>query len=470
MAQKSRKTNKEKNYMNKFTKITASIGPNSESKKVLKEMIQAGVNVCRLNFSHDTGDVQGAKIDMIRNISKELNTPVAILADLQGPKHRIGNFETEDHYPLKVGQKFTLDNDPTPGNSERVELPDSDVLGSLNVGDRVLLNDGKIELKVEKVSNSSVETTVVRGDEIWSRRGFNLPDTEVHTSVLTPKDREDLEYVLTKDPDWVAISFVQRAEDVSEVRDFITQRTSHPVRIVAKIERPNAVERISEIAMAADAIMIARGDLAVEMPFEQIPAISRRIIRECRHMNKPVIMATQMLGSMVEGEFPLRAEISDIAVAAYLRVDSTMTSEETTIGNNPVNVIETMSKILEYTEQDSIDNPYAWSRIENIPENAWSRSVASMAYLNKAVAIVVFASDINSVTQISCRRPDVPVIAICNEDVVANQLCLSRGVFPILDNKLFGQRDAFNAVHGFGINVGKVVIVDEEKISLRTLD
>ncbi|MDO4423663.1 MAG: pyruvate kinase [Pseudomonadota bacterium] len=456
--------------MKRFTKITASIGPNSEEREVLTRMISAGVNMCRLNFSHDTGDVQGRKIDMIREISAELNTPVAVMIDLQGPKHRIGNFETEDKYPLTIGQKFTFDTDPTPGNSSRVQLPDSDVLGSLSVGDRILLNDGKIEMRVEFASPDRVDATVVRGTEIWSRRGFNLPDTEIATSVLTKKDRADLEYAITKNPDWVAISFVQKPEDIAEVRDFITERTSHPIKIIAKIERPNAVARISDIAAIADGIMIARGDLAVEVPYAEVPAISRHIIRECRKMNKPVIVATQMLGSMVNSEFPTRAEITDVANTAYLRADSTMTSEETTIGMNPVNVIETMSNILSHADSDTIANPYDWSRVENVPENDWSRSVASMAYLNKASAIVVFARDTITATEISCRKPDIPVIAVCNEAVIANQLCLARGVFPIYDNELFGMRDAFNAARRFSINMGKLVIVDEERISLRTLD
>jgi pyruvate kinase len=344
------------------------------------------------------------------------------------------------------------------------------VLSSLNVGDRILLNDGKIEMRVDSVSADAVTATVIRGDEIWSRRGFNLPDTEIATSVLTPKDRKDLEYAITKKPDFVAISFVQKPEDIAEVRDFITERTSHPIKIIAKIERPNAVERIAEIAAAADGIMIARGDLAVEVPYAEVPAISRHIIRECRKMNKPVIVATQMLGSMVNSEFPTRAEITDVANAAYLRADSTMTSEETTIGINPLNAIETMSNILSYADGDAIANPYDWSRVENIPENDWSRSVASMAYLNKASAIVVFARDTVAVSEISCRKPDIPVIAVCNEAVIANQLCLLRGVFPIYDNELFGMRDGFNAARRFNINMGKLVIVDEEKISLRTLD
>ena len=456
--------------MTRFTKITASIGPSSESKEVLTNMIKAGVNVCRLNFSHDTGDIQGAKIDMIRSISAELGKPVAVLIDIQGPKHRIGIFETENHYPLKIGQKFILDSDPTPGNETRVQLPDSDVMRSLSVGDKILLNDGKIELRVDAVFDDKIETTVIRGDEIWSRRGFNLPDTDIDTEILTPKDKADLEYAITKNPDWVAVSFVQRAEDIAFVRDFIAQRTSHPIKIIAKIERPNAVQRIVDIATAADGIMIARGDLAVEMPFEQVPAISRQIIRECRKLNRPVIMATQMLSSMVHSEFPTRAEISDVANAAYLRTDATMTSEETTIGDDPVNVVDTMNKILTFSDMDTIANPYDWSRIENVPENDWSRSVSSMAYLNKVNAIVVFARDTDIAIQISCRRPDIPIIAVCGDQVVANQLALVRGIFPIYDNYLFGQRDAFNSVRQFGIGTGKLVIVDDDKISLRTLD
>ena len=454
----------------RFTKITASIGPKCEDKKTLKQMIAAGVNVCRLNFSHDTGAVQGKKIDMIRKISDELNTPVAVLIDLQGPKHRIGNFATEEKYPLNIGQKSTFDSDPTPGDGTRVNLPDADVMKSLNVGDRILLNDGKIEMTVDSVAPGKVVATVVRGDEIWSRRGFNLPDTEIDTSAMTDKDRMDLEYAITKNPDWVAISFVQRPEDVAEVRDFITARTSHPIKIIAKIERPNAVARISDIAAVADGIMIARGDLAVEVPFEQVPAISRHIIRECRKLNRPVIMATQMLGTMVASEFPTRAEISDVANAAYLRADSTMTSEETTMGINPVNVINTMDKILAYSDNDAIANPYDWSRVENIPENDWSRSVASMAYLNRAAAIVVFARDTNIAMQISCRKPDIPIIAVCSDTATANQLCMLRGVFPVFDTDLFAQRDAFNSAHKFGIRDGKIVIVDDDKISLRTLD
>lgn len=456
--------------MTRFTKITASIGPSCESEAVLRQMILGGVNMCRINFSHDVGDVQGQKIDAIRRISRDLDIPVGILVDLQGPKHRIGNFATEEKYPISVGQTFTFDSDPTPGNSERVYLPDGDVLNSLNVGERILLNDGKIEMRITDVQPGSARAVVVRGTEIWSRRGFNLPDTDVKTSVLTQKDRTDLEYALTKNPDWVAVSFVQRVEDIVEVRDFITERTSAPVKIMAKIERKNAVERISEIAAAADGVMIARGDLAVELPYEQVPAISRHIIRECRRLNRPVIMATQMLGSMVASEFPTRAEISDVANAAYLRVDSTMTSEETTIGANPLKVIETMDKILSYSDADTIENSGDWLRVENAPENDWSRSVSSMAFLNHAVAIIVFARETDSTIRVSARRPDVPIIAVCDDELVANQLCLSRGVMSVYTPDLFAMRDVSAIAHHMKIKSGKVVIVDGDDVSLRDLD
>ncbi|MDR1338366.1 MAG: pyruvate kinase [Rickettsiales bacterium] len=455
--------------MKRFTKITSSIGPASESQETLVKMIETGVDVCRLNFSHDTGAAQGRKIDIIREYSARTGRPVAVLADLQGPKHRIGNFETEDKYPIEPGQKFILDSDPTPGNSKRVQLPDMDVIKSLKAGDRVLLNDGKIELKVDKVGADSIETTVVRGNLIWSRRGFNLPDTEVSTSVLTHKDREDLEYVLTKNPDFVAISFVQKAQDVIDTREFIRARTDHPVKIVAKIERPNAVARIDEIIDASDAIMIARGDLAVEVPFEQVPAISRKIIRLCREKNRPVIMATQMLGSMVDSDFPTRSEISDIATAAYLHVDSTMTSEETTMSANPANVVATMSKILANADMDSIDNDQDWSDVEDVPENDWSLSVLTVAELNQASAIVVFTHDGRTATKVACRRPNMPIVAVCRECVVANQMCLLRGVMSTCDSALFDTKDAIEAARRFGIK-GNVVKVDGSKIILNTID
>ncbi len=455
--------------MHKYTKITASVGPKSESRTILTKMVRAGVNVFRINFSHDTGSTQGKKIDTIRDVARELKMPVAVMVDLQGPKHRIGNFATPDKYKLTIGQRFVFDSDETPGDSSRVCLPHPDVIASLHAGDRILLNDGKIEMRVDRAESTKIIATVVRGNEIWSRRGFNLPDTFVDTDVLTDKDRADLEYAITKNPDFVAVSFVQSADDIAYVRDFITARTAHKIKIIAKIERPHAVHDIDNIVSAADGIMIARGDLAVEMPFEQVPAISRHIIRVCRQMNKPVIVATQMLASLVDGEFPTRAEISDVANSAYLRADSAMTSEETTIGINPVHAVETMARILSYADADGIANPNDWGRLEHLPENNWSRSVASMAHLNNASAIIVFDRDGVATTEISCRRPDMPIVAVCNDETVANQLCINRGVFTIFDEEIFGRRDNVAAAKSFGIRIGNVVVVDDGNISLRGL-
>ena len=362
--------------MQKLTKITSTIGPMSAPENVLRQMIENGMNVCRLNFSHDAKEVHAERIATIRKLSAEFGRPIAIMADLQGPKNRIGDFagtytdDGETHRTiLKIGQTFTFDSNPALGDNTRVYMPESFVLESLSVGDRILLNDGKMEMQVTAKSPGRIDAVVIRGTEIWDRRGFNLPDTEVNTSVLTDKDRENLDFVLKHNPDFVAISFVQKPEDVTEVRNFITARTSAPVKIIVKIERPQGVERFEEIADVADAVMVARGDLAVEMPFWEIPAIQRYLIRACRKKNRPIIVATQMLASMADNEFPLRSEISDVATAAYLRADSVMTSEETTIGHFPVLVVETMSKILANADTDSIENSYDWNRVDNIPEN-----------------------------------------------------------------------------------------------------
>jgi pyruvate kinase len=395
-----------------------------------------------MNFSHDTQEVQGAKIDNVRKISKKLGRPMAVLADLQGPKHRIGDFKDgqisgiNKKYPLKVGQKFILDSDPTPGDENRVHMPDPDVLKSIKVGDRVLVNDGKIELKVvsKKKDDSAIETEVIRGNEIWDRRGFNLPDTEIKMSVLTKKDRSDLDYALTKNPDFVAISFVQKAEDVIEAREYITARTKRPIKIISKLERPQVVgERLEAIVEASDVIMVARGDLAVEMPFELVPAAQRRMIRLCRAKNKPVIVATQMLGSMEKQLFPTRAEVSDIATAGYLFTDSTMTSEETSMGEYPVETTAAMGRILKATEDDILENDLDESDGDVMNDaNSKFDTIIGYAESEDVAAVVSLDEDGEQTRKLSARRSYLPIISISSEDIIANQLCLSRGVFPVV--------------------------------------
>ena len=445
----------------RFTKITASIGPKSESPEMLQKIINAGAGALRLNFSHDTGDVQGARIKAIRKMKR----PIAIIADLQGPKHRIGDF-CGGSAKITNGSIFTFDNDKKPGDENRVYLSDDDVRAALKVGDRILLNDGKQEFVVTKASKTKVQTKVVRGGTIADKRGFNLPNTMVNRPALTEKDKEDLDYAVKQDIDYIAISFVQRAEDISQVRDFINDRTKKPIKIIAKIERPQALEQIEDIIKESDGIMIARGDLAVEVPYYKVPEISRKLICLCRELNKPVIVATQMMLSMVESEFPTRSEISDVATTSYLRADSTMTSEETTIGKHPAHVIETMAAILENSDKDGVINYCDWAPHEHNTNNAWSQSVVELAHLNNASAIVIFTRGGTNARNISGRRPDIPIVAVCNDEIVANQLCLYRGVFPVYDKKLFRERDADTASARAGINSGYAVIVCDDEITL----
>ena len=447
----------------RFTKITSSIGPTSESAEMIAKMYQAGTSMFRLNFSHDVGDVQGAKVRHIRAIGK----PAAILADLQGPKHRIGDFK-DGQVALNAGDKFIFDNNPEPGDATRVYLPEKEVLDALNVGDTILLNDGKQEFKVTAKSDGLIETKVIRGGtNIKSKRGFNLPSTEIPGSVLTEKDRVDLEYALTQDIDYVAISFVQKPEDIIETREFIRARTDKKIKLVAKIERPQAIERIEEIIKEVDVIMIARGDLAVEVPLWKVPELSRKMVRLCREYNKPVIMATQMLSSMQDAEFPTRAEISDVANAAYWRVDSTMTSEETTVGINPVLTTETMAKILENADIDGArdSNPWATRRVEN----HWSESVVQLAELNEASAIVCFSHGGTNAREISARKTDLPIIVIAKDALTANQCCLLRGVFPIHNEKMHNECDYKSALKEFGITGKKIVTVTDNEVKLETL-
>ncbi len=422
----------------KLTKILASIGPSSEN--MLEKLVDAGMNAIRLNFSHDTHEAQKKKILAIREISKRRGIPIAVVADLQGPKHRIGDFIGGDKgkkYILKVGQKFILDSNPKLGDDKRVCLPDSDVMKALSVGARVLLNDGKMELIVRKKLKDSVETEVVRGDEIWDRRAFNIPNAEIDTPILTEKDKDDLLFALKCGVDWVAVSFVQKAEDIDFVREFITKNSREHIRIISKIERPQAVERLESIINTSDGVMIARGDLAVEMPYEKVPVIQRQIIRLCRQKNKPVIVATQMMDAMIENLFPTRAEVSDVATACYQKTDATMLSGETTMGKYPLETVQAMAKILEESEMDQIENDCSSESGEPCiePESALAESIVDMAILNEAVAIVVFSGSGDTARELSARRSMIPIIAICKIELYANQLSISNGVVPIFDDK-----------------------------------
>lgn len=329
------------------TKIVCSIGPATESEEMIEKLINAGMRVARMNFSHDVHEAHGQRIDNVRKVAKKLGVDVKILCDLQGPKIRVRNFENA---PIKLddGQKVTLvSNACNEINDGEICIEDPYLHSDVNVGDIILIDDGLIELVVEEVVNHKIHCLVVNGGDLFPRKGVNLPMTKTTTSSLTDKDRDDLKFVLTKDPDWIAISFVQTAEDVIELRKLMGDSKA---RVMCKIERANAIDHLHEIVDEADGIMVARGDLGVEIPFEKLPLIQKRIIRACNYADKPVVTATQMLASMVNAPVPTRAEVTDIANAVVDGTDAVMLSNETTIGKYPIEAVKTMAKIAKETE------------------------------------------------------------------------------------------------------------------------
>ena len=294
------------------TKILATIGPSTASKEKIEQLIDAGADAFRFNFSHGTHEEHKERYDTVRKLAKEKNLHITIVADMQGPKLRVGEFK-DGKIELKNGQKFILDMDSTPGDETRVNLPHKEIFAALKPGDDLLLNDGNIRLHVEKCDASSAETTVVVGGPLSSHKGVNLPNIKLPISAITEKDRADIEFALKLGVDWISLSFVQQAEDVREARKLIGDRAW----IISKLEKPSAIEELDEIIQLSDAIMVARGDLGVECPIQTVPVMQKKIVSACRKYGRPVIIATQMLESMIKAPTPTRAEVSDVATAVY---------------------------------------------------------------------------------------------------------------------------------------------------------
>ncbi|MEH6728788.1 MAG: pyruvate kinase, partial [Hyphomicrobiales bacterium] len=328
-------------------KILATLGPASSNSEMIKKLHTAGADIFRINMSHAAHDHMRELVAAIRGVEEEVGRPIAILVDLQGPKLRVGTFENGE-VTLKEGQYFTLDGDPTPGNEERVYLPHPEILEALKPGHAILLDDGRLRLETVSVDGESAVTKVISGTKLSNKKGVSLPDTLIASSALTPKDRADLDAALKEDIDWIALSFVQRPEDIAEVRKISRGK----VGIMAKIEKPQALEQITEIIELSDAIMVARGDLGVELPLEKVPGIQKQLIRAGRRAGKPVVVATQMLESMITAPVPTRAEVSDVATAVFEGADAVMLSAESAAGDYPVEAVATMNRIAEEVEQD----------------------------------------------------------------------------------------------------------------------
>ncbi|HEX2510816.1 MAG TPA: pyruvate kinase [Microvirga sp.] len=411
------------------TKIIATLGPASESPQMIAKLFEAGADVFRLNMSHLPKDRLRERVEVLRGVEAKFRRPVAILADLQGPKLRVGSF-TGDGTMLVQGQSFVLDADTASGDSKRVHLPHPEILSSLEPGHTVLIDDGKLRLRVKEVKKGKAVTTVEVPGRISNRKGVSLPDTTIPVSAMTEKDRSDLEAALDAGVDWIALSFVQRAEDVADVRKVARGKAF----VMAKLEKPQAITHLDDILEVSDAVMVARGDLGVEMPLEKVPGLQKRIIRSARRLGKPVVVATQMLESMISAPVPTRAEVSDVATAVYEGADAVMLSAESASGQYPVEAVSTMNRIAEECESDHI----YWSIVtaqRNEPEATGSDAIAAGAHQIADTlglrTIAAWTSSGSTALRIARERPNSTVIALTPNIDTARRLALVWGVHPI---------------------------------------
>ncbi len=419
-------------HMDHRTKIVATVGPACDKYDQLLALVKAGVNVFRLNFSHGSHEDKKTIIDHIRTINKTEPYNSAILGDLQGPKLRVGEIK-DNALDAKVGDILTLTNEKCIGTHEKIYVSYPNLAGDVVVGNTIMIDDGKIEVKVLSVeANGDVKVTVTLGGIISSKKGLNLPDTKISLPALTEKDIIDLDFMIKEELDWIALSFVKRVADIEMLRGILDKNKSKS-KIIAKIEMPEALTNIREIILASDGIMVARGDLGVELPVERIPLIQKELIRKCIHRGKPVIVATQMMESMIDRVKPNRSEITDVANAVLEGADAVMLSGETAAGNHPALVVETMCKIIKEVEKTE----YRYNRSEDLKPQPQSPSFHSDAVCYNACKI---SEDVNAhalvgMTQsgytgfmLSSFRPSSPLFIFTKERSLVNQLSLSWGV------------------------------------------
>ncbi|RYE31546.1 MAG: pyruvate kinase [Hyphomicrobiales bacterium] len=412
-------------------KIIATLGPASSTEEMCAKLFAAGVDVFRINMSHTQRETLSEKVAMLRGLENKFRRPVGILADLQGPKLRVGQFGGDGGAMLEKGARFTLDSDPAPGDIKRVHLPHPEILSALEPGHHLILDDGKLRLVVEKASPKEAVTRVLVGGRLSSRKGVSLPDTTIAVSAMTEKDRADAEVAAEVGVDWIALSFVQRPEDMADLRKIVRGRAL----ALAKIEKPQAVARMEEIVDASDAIMVARGDLGVEMPLEQVPGTQKRLTRMARLKGKPVVVATQMLESMITSPVPTRAEVSDVATAVFEGADAVMLSAESAAGEYPIEAVTMMNRIAEEVENDAVYRSILESQ-RNEPEATGADAIAKasheIAETLKLKAICAWTSSGSTAFRIARERPNSTVIALTPNRATARRLTLVWGVHAIV--------------------------------------
>ncbi|MEQ9813067.1 MAG: pyruvate kinase [Azospirillaceae bacterium] len=411
------------------TKIVATLGPASSSEAMIRRLFEAGVDVFRLNFSHGTHQDHAKRLATIRALEAEFDRPICVLADMQGPKLRVGKFK-DGSVALEVGQRFRVDLDDTPGDASRVNLPHPEVFDALSEGQFILLDDGKVRLKVTERGTDFAVTEVIAGSRLSDNKGFNLPNAILSVKPLTDKDLVDLEFALGQGVDWIALSFVQRPEDVAEARKLIAGRAG----LLVKMEKPSAIYHMEEIILLADAVMVARGDLGVEMPVEEVPGQQKQLIRHSRRAGKPVIVATQMLESMITAPTPTRAEASDVATAVFDGADAVMLSAETAAGDYPVEAVEMMDRIARRVERDPLYRTILDAEHydpEETAADAITAAARQVAHTVRAAAIVTYTSSGSTTLRAARERPEVPILCLTASERTARRLTLCWGVHAV---------------------------------------
>ncbi|MBC8171462.1 MAG: pyruvate kinase [Anaerolineae bacterium] len=457
-------------FNSKKTKIVATIGPSSNSEEIIRKMIQKGLNVARINFSHGEHEEHGARIDMIRRIAEEEGVVVGVLCDIQGPKIRIGKIEG-DGLPLQIGDKVTLTLDKTAtGKNNIIALPHPEFVRDIKPGMQLLLDDGNFEFVVDEVAGQTLICTVVLGGLLTSRKGVMAPKARLTLSAITDKDRVDIEFALSKNADYIAMSFVRSADDIREMRWLMRHLGSEDTAIIAKIEKHEALENIASIIAVVEGIMVARGDLGIETPAEEVPYHQKRIIQLCNEASKPVITATQMLSSMVDSPRPTRAEASDVYNAIVDGTDAVMLSNETAAGKYPIVAVETMATIATIAEQHLNQNRQMW----NIPKpqgdgreaaaDAISESTYHISEALNPRAIVTSTLTGYTTRRVARERPRTPIICVTPNETTYRRMSLVWGVTPILISHFHTIDEMIQvivrATHGAGlVKMGDMLVI-----------
>ena len=419
------------------TKIVCTLGPSSSDETTLKKMLLAGMNVARLNFSHGTHEGHRQTIQRFRKVREELGIPAAVLLDTKGPEIRTGNFANGEEI-LKEGQEFILTTLPVSGTSERVSVTYKDLPKEVKPGNLVLINDGKIVIKVEKTDDTEVRGTVIHGGKISNHKGINLPNVRLNMQYMSPQDREDILFGIQNDVDYIAASFVRSAGDVEVIRKLLEDNGGSEIKIIAKIESTQGIENFEEILEAADGIMVARGDMGVEVAYEKLPGIQKKFIRRCVQSGKIVITATQMLESMTTSPIPTRAEITDVANAVFDGTTAVMLSGETAAGKYPVEAVATMAKIAMQAETDQPKVPsrnMIWHEMDAMDvTNAVGHAACTLAKDINAAAIMAITKTGYTARRMSKFRPDIMIIGATPYEKTYHQLSLIWGVTPLMAN------------------------------------